>query len=176
MTDRQSLRLGVAVITMGDRRARLIKLLDSVKAQEGEPALTVVVGQGVPLPGLPDGVHAVELPQNLGIPGGPKGCVAWLRDRGGVDVLVVLDDDGLPDPHAFEMLRQQFALDPGLGIVSFRIVDEQGQSARRHVPRLGGVHPERSRGGRRAPGLPSLRIPGLPTAGTTSSGWPNPRR
>ncbi len=37
-----------------------------------------------------------------------------------------------------------FDADPGLGAVALRLVDEQGETARRHVPRPGGRHPERS--------------------------------
>ncbi|MER7673300.1 hypothetical protein ABTY61_33235 [Kitasatospora sp. NPDC096128] len=62
--------LGVAVLTVGDRPRELCALLDSAAAQEGDRATVVVLGQGAPLPELPPGVHAVELPENLGIPGG----------------------------------------------------------------------------------------------------------
>jgi GT2 family glycosyltransferase len=37
-----------------------------------------------------------------------------------------------------------FDADPGLGAVALRLVDEQGETARRHVPRPGGRHPEQS--------------------------------
>ncbi|MFF0549629.1 glycosyltransferase family 2 protein [Streptomyces sp. NPDC004311] len=135
-------KIGVVVLTMGDRPAELGALLASVAAQEGDPATVVVLGQGVKLPLLPDGVDGVELPENLGIPGGRNAGVAWLRERGGVDVVVVLDDDGLlPRTDTFRLVREAFAARPRLGVAGFRIADETGASQRRHVPRLGGKNP-----------------------------------
>ncbi len=102
-------------------------LLASVAAQEGDPATVVVLGQGVKLPPLPDGVHGVELPENLGIPGGRNAGVAWLREQGGVDVVLVMDDDGLlPRTDTFRLVRQAFATRPRLGVAGFRIADDTG--------------------------------------------------
>ncbi|MFF4387644.1 glycosyltransferase family 2 protein [Streptomyces sp. NPDC001552] len=135
-------KIGVVVLTMGDRPAELGALLASVAAQEGDPATVVVLGQGVELPPLPDDVDGVELPENLGIPGGRNVGVDWLREKGGVDVVVVLDDDGLlPRTDTFRLVREAFAGRPRLGIAGFRIADETGASQRRHVPRLGGKNP-----------------------------------
>ncbi|MFE9743115.1 glycosyltransferase family 2 protein [Streptomyces sp. NPDC006477] len=135
--------VGVVVLTMGDREAELRALLDSVAAQEGPPATVVVLGQGVKPPALPGAsVTAVELPENLGIPGGRNAGVQWLRDHGGVDVVVVLDDDGLlPRTDTLQRVREAFAENPRLGVVGFRIVDEEGLTQHRHVPRLGGADP-----------------------------------
>lgn len=145
LTAREPLRLGVVVLTMGDRSLELSTLLDSVRAQEGESATTVVLGQGVPVPDLPAGVHAVAMPENLGIPGGRNAGVQWLREHAAVDVVVVLDDDGfLPAADTFQKVREQFQENPRLGVIGFRIVDEDGHTARRHVPRLGASDPLRS--------------------------------
>ncbi|MFJ4866137.1 glycosyltransferase family 2 protein [Streptomyces sp. NPDC088748] len=135
-------KIGVVVLTMGDRPAEMGALLASVAAQEGDPATVVVLGQGVKLPPLPDDVDGVELPENLGIPGGRNAGVNLLREMGGVDVVVVLDDDGLlPRTDTFRLVREAFADNPRLGIAGFRIADETGASQRRHVPRLGGKNP-----------------------------------
>ncbi|WP_331732869.1 glycosyltransferase family 2 protein (plasmid) [Streptomyces avidinii] len=134
--------IGVVVLTMGDREAELQALMDSVAAQEGVPATVVVLGQGVKLPALPAGVTAVELPENLGIPGGRNAGVQWFREHGGVDIVLVLDDDGLlPRTDTLRLVREAFTENTCLGIVAFRIVDEQGLTQRRHVPRLGGADP-----------------------------------
>lgn len=150
--------VGVVILTMGDREQELQALLDSVASQEGAPATVVVLAQGVKLPHLPGGVAAVELPENLGIPGGRNAGVRWLRDHGGVDrgadggldggvdggvdVVLVLDDDGLlPRTDTLRLVREAFTANPRLGIVGFRIADEEGVSQRRHVPRLGGADP-----------------------------------
>lgn len=134
--------VGVVILTMGDREKELRALLDSVAAQEGDPATIVVLGQGVTLPGLPGAVAALELPENLGIPGGRNAGVQWLREHGGADVVLVLDDDGLlPRTDTLRLVREAFTANPCLGIVGFRIADEEGVSQRRHVPRLGGADP-----------------------------------
>lgn len=141
------LRVGAVVITMGTRPEELKALLDSVARQEGAPVEVVVVGQGVPLTGLPEGVRTVELPENLGIPGGRNAGIEAFGPAGrDVDVLLFLDDDGLLErTDTAELCRQAFAGDPELGIVSFRIVDpESGETQRRHVPRLRASDPMRS--------------------------------
>ena len=78
-------RVGVAILTMGTRPAELDALLASVAAQETPAVRVVVVGNGAPLPELPDGVDGVELPENLGIAGGRNvalGAAAGVRGRG----------------------------------------------------------------------------------------------
>ncbi|MFC8721841.1 glycosyltransferase family 2 protein [Kitasatospora sp. NPDC057198] len=139
--------LGVVVLTMGDRPAELAALLASVAAQEGADrgVRTVLIGQGAPLPPQPDWVDVTALPENLGIPGGRNAGIERLRELGGTDVLVVLDDDGLlPRTDTFRLVREAFAADPGLGVLAFRIADETGFTQRRHVPRLGNADPMRS--------------------------------
>ncbi|WP_229924820.1 glycosyltransferase family 2 protein [Streptomyces sulfonofaciens] len=58
---------------MGTRPAELRALIDSIAKQDGDPVEVVVVGNGSPVPdvtGLSCPVRTVELPENLGIPGG----------------------------------------------------------------------------------------------------------
>ena len=140
-------RLGAVIITMGDRPGDLRLLLDSVAEQEGDPIDVVVVGNGAPVGAVPPGVRTVELPENLGIPGGRnEGIEAFGPAGSDVDVLLFLDDDGsLPNTDTAELIREAFAADPVLGIVSFRIADpETGLTQRRHVPRLRASDPMRS--------------------------------
>ncbi|WP_405736578.1 glycosyltransferase [Streptomyces sp. NBC_01537] len=132
---------------MGTRPQELQDLLDSVAKQHGPAIEIAVVGNGSPLPELPDGVRAVELPENLGIPGGRNvGIEAFGPGGSDVDVLLFLDDDGLlPNADTGELVREAFAADPQLGIISFRIADpETGTTQRRHVPRLRAADPMRS--------------------------------
>ncbi|MFI7241932.1 glycosyltransferase family 2 protein [Streptomyces qinglanensis] len=141
------MRLGAVVLTMGNRPEELRALLQSVADQEGEPVEVVVVGNGAPLPALPEGVRTVELPENLGIPGGRNvGIEAFGPSGGEVDALLFLDDDGLlPSTDTAELVREAFEADPGLGIVTFRIADpDTGVTQRRHVPRLRASDPLRS--------------------------------
>ncbi len=135
-------RVGVVALTMGDRPAELVTLLNSVLAQDGPPMRIVVVGNGCVLPPLPPGVQGVDLAENLGVSGGRNAALAVLREHGDVDVVMYLDDDGLlPDQQTAERVREAFAGDPRLGIVSFRIADETGYTQGRHVPRPGARDP-----------------------------------
>ncbi|AVH94538.1 glycosyltransferase family 2 protein [Streptomyces sp. WAC00288] len=141
------LKVGAVVITMGNRPDDLRALLDSVAAQEGDPVEVVVVGQGTPVTGVPDGVRTVDLPENVGIPAGRNvGIKAFGPGGTDVDVLLFLDDDGLlAHTDTAELVRQAFTADPRLGIISFRIADpETGATQRRHVPRLRASDPMRS--------------------------------
>jgi GT2 family glycosyltransferase len=147
MSAGEKLRLGAVILTMGNRPEELRALLDSVAAQEGEPVQVAVVGNGAPLPALPQGVRTVELEENLGIPGGRNvGIEAFGPGGKDVDVLLFLDDDGLlPNTDTARLCREAFADDPSLGIVSFRIADpDTGVTQRRHVPRLRASDPMRS--------------------------------
>jgi Predicted glycosyltransferases len=140
-------KLGAVIITMGDRPDDLNALIESVARQEGEPVEVVVVGNGAPVRGVPGWVRTVDLPENLGIPGGRNvGIEAFGPNGSDVDVLLFLDDDGLlPRKDTAELIRRAFADDPELGIVSFRIADpETGATQRRHVPRLRASDPMRS--------------------------------
>ncbi|MER7758468.1 glycosyltransferase [Streptomyces sp. NPDC097619] len=141
------MRLGAVIITMGNRPEELAALLDSVARQDGEPVEVVVVGQGVKVTGLPAGIRTVDLPENLGIPGGRNAGIAAFGPGGReVDALLFLDDDGLlARTDTAELCRRAFAEDPELGIVSFRIADpDTGVTQRRHVPRLRASDPMRS--------------------------------
>jgi GT2 family glycosyltransferase len=144
-TDR--LTLGAVIITMGTRPEELRALLDSVAGQDGDAIEVVVVGNGTTLPDLPAGVRSMELPENLGIPGGRNAGIEAFGPGGSeVDVLLFLDDDGhLPERTTGELVREAFEADPDLGIVSFRIADpDTGVTQRRHVPRLRAADPLRS--------------------------------
>ncbi|MEE1748092.1 glycosyltransferase family 2 protein [Streptomyces sp. JV184] len=141
------MKLGAVIITMGNRPDELRALLDSVARQDGDRIEVVVVGNGAPVPDVPAGVRTIELPENLGIPGGRNvGIEAFGPSGADVDALLFLDDDGLlPLTDTAELCRQAFEADPELGIVSFRIADpDTGVTQRRHVPRLRAADPMRS--------------------------------
>ncbi|WP_338695965.1 glycosyltransferase [Streptomyces sp. Q6] len=151
MTDRHPItelpRLGVAIVTMGNRPKDVDALLESVAKQDVVPTRVVLIGNGTELPaypGYPFEVTTVELDDNLGCPGGRNVALARLREFGDVDVAVELDDDGLlVDADVFSTLQNLYAADPKLGVVGFRIADEHGETQRRHVPRLRAKDPMR---------------------------------
>ncbi|GAA4015102.1 glycosyltransferase [Streptomyces plumbiresistens] len=143
-------RIGVAVVTMGNRPAEVDALLESVAKQDLAPRRIVIVGNGCRLPefaarlSLPGEVTTIDVEENLGCPGGRNVALARLREFGDVDVVVELDDDGLlVDADVLRRVAELFAADPRLGIVGFRIADELGETQQRHVPRVGSADPMR---------------------------------
>ncbi|AWB88722.1 glycosyl transferase [Salinibacterium hongtaonis] len=126
--------VGVVVLTQGKRPDDLRAGLESVLAQEGISADVVVVGNGWNPTGLPDGVRALALPENLGIPAG--------RNRGVEQVtgewLFFLDDDArVPSPTFVTDAIALMTQDPTIGLVQPRVVDPSGvTNPRRWVPRI----------------------------------------
>lgn len=137
-------RIGVSIVTMGDRPQQVEALLASIAIQGVLPTRLVIVGNGTSLPdftavpglsGLAGGVTTIELDENLGCPGGRNVAIRRLAELGDVDVVVELDDDGLlVDSGVLRKVQEMYAADPKLGIVGFRIADEHGETQRRHVP------------------------------------------
>lgn len=175
-------RIGVVIVTMGTRPRELEALLASVAKQDVPAARVVLVGNATSLDdvstdvlgaaGAPGATEVTKVPlaENLGCPGGRNVGLELLRDGGGdeVDVVVELDDDGLLiATDVFREVRRQFAEDPRLGIIGFRVADEQGRTERRWVPRLRAGDPMRGGpvtaflGGGHAFSMPMLRQIGL---------------
>ena len=94
-TIQQTLTLSCVILTMGNRPAEVIRAIDSVLAQHGTQVDLVVVGNGADVTGLPAGVRAIRLPENVGVAAGRNAGVAACEG----DVVLFLDDDGwYPDP------------------------------------------------------------------------------
>ncbi|GAA1849526.1 glycosyltransferase family 2 protein [Microlunatus capsulatus] len=135
-------RIGAVVLTMGNRPADFERALTSLLGQVDVELDVVVVGNGWQPVGLPDGVRAHRLPENLGIPAGRNAGVPLVEG----DLLFFLDDDArLPHERVLATMAAQFAADPELGLVQPRVVDPEGRPApRRWTPRLRVGDPGRS--------------------------------
>jgi GT2 family glycosyltransferase len=133
---------GVVVLTQGRRPDELAAALASVLAQQRVSLDVVVVGNGWAPTGLPDGVRAVPLAENVGIPAGRNAGVPHVSG----DLLFFLDDDAaLADDGTLADLASRFEADPSLGLLQPRVVDPSGAPApRRWVPRLRVGDPARS--------------------------------
>jgi len=120
----------VVVLTMGDRPAELAAAVESARRQAVDLEIVLVINGGDPDRSLADIV--VEPGENLGIPEG--------RNRGaaaGTGALICfLDDDGALDGGVFGSAVAAFAANDRLGVIGLRVVDEDGKTARRHVPGL----------------------------------------
>jgi GT2 family glycosyltransferase len=125
---------GCVLLTEGRRPADLGRALDSLLGQRGVDVEIVVVGNGCEPGGLPPTVRALNVPENLGVPGGRN---AGVHEVGG-DLLLFLDDDAtLAAEDALERIARLFEADPQLGAVQPRLADPSGRPPpRRWVPRL----------------------------------------
>jgi GT2 family glycosyltransferase len=141
-------KLSAVVLTMGNRPAELDRAIGSVLGQEHVDVEVVLVGNGAdPLPPTSphhgdERIRIVRLPRNVGIPAGRNRGVAASSG----DVVLFLDDDGwYQSTRLGTYLRDRFAADPKLGVLSFQVRDpDGGPGQRRHVPRLRVGDPERS--------------------------------
>ena len=125
---------GVVVLTMGQRPDDLAAGLASLQAQRDVDLDIVVVGNGWDPVGLPDGVKALHLAQNVGIPAGRNAGVPLV----GGELLFFLDDDAcLADDRFLATVAKRFDAAPQIGLMQPRVVDPTGRPAPgRWVPRL----------------------------------------
>jgi GT2 family glycosyltransferase len=134
------MKLSCVILTMGDRGAELDRAIGSALAQRDVDLEVIVVGNGADV--VAPGVSVVRLAENVGVAAGRNAGAAAASG----DVVLFLDDDGwYPEPGVGRYVAERFAAEPGLGVLSFRVMDPRtGAGARWHVPRLGAGDPERS--------------------------------
>jgi GT2 family glycosyltransferase len=127
-------KFGVIVLTMGNRPKDLDRGIASLLSQREVDLDIVVVGNGWQPVGLPEGVKACGLSENLGIPAGRNAGVSLVQG----ELLFFLDDDArLPENDILARMAMEFAADPTLGMIQPRVVDPLGRKApRRWTPRL----------------------------------------
>jgi GT2 family glycosyltransferase len=101
---------------------------------------TLVVGNGTDPPVAPP-TRVVALDENIGIPAGRNRALGATS----ADIVLFLDDDAelLGNDVAAGVIRY-FRNHPSAGVVALRLVDEDGTSARRHIPRIRGRRPGES--------------------------------
>ena len=126
--------IGVVCLTQGSRPADLARGLASLLAQTGVELDIVVVGNGWAPTGLPSGVRALALPENLGIPAGRNRGVDHVHG----EYIFFLDDDAsIPSPTFLADAVAMIEHDPTIGLVQPRVVDPSGaENPRRWVPRI----------------------------------------
>lgn len=125
---------GCVVLTQGGRPEELRLGLESLLRQRDVDVDVAVVGNGWEPTGLPSGVRAVALPENVGATAGRNAGVPHV----GGELLLFLDDDArLADHDALARIGRHFAAHPRLGLLQPRVEDPSGAPAPRHwVPRL----------------------------------------
>jgi GT2 family glycosyltransferase len=131
---------GCIVLTQGRRPAELRLAVCSLLSQRGVDVDVVVVGNGWEPSGLPEGVKAVTLEEDVGIPAGRNAGVGAVEG----ELLFFLDDDArLGSPDALARVAERLA--PGVGLLQLRVAPSTpGVPPRDWVPRLRVGDPERS--------------------------------
>ena len=126
--------VSVVVLSMGNRPDELARALRSLQSQRNVALDVVVVGNGWQPTGLPAGVGAIALPENVGVPEGRN--VGAAQTSG--DVILFFDDDlEFDGVDAVARVVALFDADPSLAVVQPRsLAPDGGSSGRRHVPRL----------------------------------------
>jgi GT2 family glycosyltransferase len=127
-------RFACVLLTTGRKPADLRLAVESLLRQRGVETDVVVVGNGWRPEGLPDGVRAVHVPVDEGIPAGRNAGVPHTTG----DLVFFLDDDAsLRDDDALARVARLFAGDPNLGMVQLHVEPRDGGAALRDwVPRL----------------------------------------
>ena len=122
------------MLTQGRRPADLDRGIRSLLAQQGVRLDIICVGNGWQPTGLPAGVAALALPENLGIPAGRNRGVEHVTG----EYLFFLDDDAsLPDPTFLSDAVGVLRADPSIGLLQPQVVDPAGLTApRRWIPRI----------------------------------------
>jgi len=134
--------VGVVVLTQGTRPEELGRALASVLAQRAVQVDVVCVGNGWEPTGLPDGVRALALSENLGIPAGRNAGVPHTTG----EYLFFLDDDEyVPSETFLADAIARFDADASLGVLQPRVrTIDDSPAPRRWVPRLRKGDPARS--------------------------------
>jgi GT2 family glycosyltransferase len=130
------------VLTQGTRPDDLRRGLDSILAQTGVVLDVVCVGNGWEPDGLPKGVAALALAENLGIPAGRNAGVSAVAG----DYIFFLDDDAsIPSSTFLIDAIGLIRADRRIGLLQPRVVDPLGQTnPRRWTPRIRKGDPQTS--------------------------------
>tara|TARA_B100000686_G_scaffold331788_1_gene395757 strand:+ start:3719 stop:4594 length:876 start_codon:yes stop_codon:yes gene_type:complete len=126
--------VSVVLLTMGDRSDSLDKAIGSIHLQKDCITEIILVWNGSKADHDVSVDRHITLDSNIGIPAGRNLGAAEASH----DLILFLDDDAkILKPDLLENIGARFLANPSLGVVGFRIIDEQGLTSRRHVPRLG---------------------------------------
>ncbi len=121
------------VLTMGTRPLELEKAIGSIFRDDDDAEIVVVSNGGGELGIDHPHVRTIELADNVGAPGGRDLAIETID----ADIVGFLDDDAQLSEGSTQRIRQSFAADERLGAVTLRLVDEDHETQRRHLPRIG---------------------------------------
>lgn len=127
-------KVGVVLLSMGNRPEELARSLAALERQVGVDMDVVLVGNGWVPEGVPTWVRSHHSPSNLGCPGGRNLGASLVRG----EYLLFYDDDGeLGSPDVVSRMAAVLDAHPDVAVVQPRGVDPTGRpSPRRWSPRL----------------------------------------
>ena len=126
--------ISAVILTMGDRPEALKDSINSIRMQEDIDVEVIVVWNGISPDQSIDAEIHIHSDVNVGIPSGRN----LGASKASGDLILFLDDDArLLDPELLDKVQETFDADKSIAITSLRIIDEDGLTARRHIPRLG---------------------------------------
>ena len=137
--------VGVVILTLGNRPVELAAAVGSALDQDYVDVALIVVANGVSASTVDvpadERVTVVALVENAGIPGGRNVGA----EHSEAELVAFLDDDArFVDATVLARCAEAFHRRPTLGAVALRIIDEDGNTERRHVPRIGARDPSHS--------------------------------
>lgn len=124
------------VLTTGNRPVELGSAVRSLLDRKDENDQVIVVSNGAGRLDLGSDVCLVVSDHNLGVPGGRD-----LGVRSGCSEIIAFLDDDAVLLGGVDQIRDVFEHDDQLAAVALRLIDEQGQSMPRHIPRFRGARP-----------------------------------
>ena len=126
--------MSAVILTMGDRPKALKESINSIRNQENVNVEIVIVWNGLVPDYSVDAETHVHSDVNIGIPAGRNLGASNTSEK----IILFLDDDAqLISNDLLHRIKRLFNSDDSIAIASLRIIDEDGLTARRHVPRLG---------------------------------------
>ncbi len=132
------------VLTRGDRPDALAAAVASLRSSSTTGSILVLLNGPIgdaTIDSDGDRVVVIQSNENLGVPGGRDLGLRTTR----APLVGFLDDDArLISTDALDRVVQRFESDSSLGAMSLRLVDEDGNTLRRHVPRRGAAGANRS--------------------------------
>ncbi|MEC8364571.1 MAG: glycosyltransferase [Actinomycetota bacterium] len=126
--------MSAVILTMGDRPGALKESINSIRSQENVNVEIVIVWNGLVPNYSVDAETHVHSDVNIGIPAGRNLGASNTSEK----IILFLDDDAqLISNDLLYRIKRLFNSDDSIAIASLRIIDEDGLTSRRHVPRLG---------------------------------------
>ena len=126
--------ISIVILTIGQRPVELKKSVISVKNQIKCTPEIILVWNGTEPTGDIEVNKNIVLEENIGIPSGRNVGASHAKS----DVIMFLDDDAeIIQEDLLMKAITHFKSKPKLGVLGCRLVDQNGETSRRHIPRIG---------------------------------------